>query len=162
MVEDSSLVLSAKLKQTQDDMRIFKRCIDINKQIMGARVASELCILIEAHVAEFNHVLSFASTEALSSEWRTALSSTCSFFTSTNVITASTPTLVAPLRPACLGGRRLLVLLVLPLRLPFHCVWLLLVLRRGLILLLGLVLRGELHTTVVIRTPPHPDLTLPI
>jgi hypothetical protein len=34
----------------------LKRSIDINKQIMGARGASELCTLIEARVAEFNHV----------------------------------------------------------------------------------------------------------
>ena len=34
----------------------LKRNIDINKQIMGAQGASELCTLIEARVAEFNHV----------------------------------------------------------------------------------------------------------
>ena len=34
----------------------LKRSIDINKQIMGARGASELCTLIEARLAECNHV----------------------------------------------------------------------------------------------------------
>ncbi len=34
----------------------LKRNIDINNQIMGARVASELCTLIEARAAEFNPV----------------------------------------------------------------------------------------------------------
>ena len=34
----------------------LKRSIDINKQIMGARGASELCTLIEVRSAEFNHV----------------------------------------------------------------------------------------------------------
>ena len=39
--------------------RALKRsiCIDINKQIMRARGASELCTLIEAQSAEFNQVV---------------------------------------------------------------------------------------------------------
>jgi hypothetical protein len=60
------------------------------------------------------------------------------------LITVNTHTLVAPLRPSCLGGWRLLVLLVLPLRRPFLGGGLLLFLRRGLIagfLLVRLVLR---------------------
>jgi hypothetical protein len=35
----------------------LKRNIDINKQIMRAQGASELCTLIHARVAEFNHVV---------------------------------------------------------------------------------------------------------
>jgi len=34
----------------------LKRSIDINKQILGARCASELCTLVKTSVAEFNHV----------------------------------------------------------------------------------------------------------
>jgi hypothetical protein len=37
-------------------------CFDINKQINGARGESELCTLIEARVAEFNHVVTAPHT----------------------------------------------------------------------------------------------------
>ena len=77
----------------------------------------------------------------------------------------SAHTLVAPLRPACLGGGHLFVLLVLLLRRPFPGVLLLLILRRGLIadvLLVRLVLRcEELRTTAPIHIPPRPDLPIP-
>ena len=39
-----------------EKIRVPKLNIDINKQIMRARGASELCTLIETRVAEFNHV----------------------------------------------------------------------------------------------------------
>jgi hypothetical protein len=39
-----------------ENFRVPKLNIDINKQIMGARGASELCSLVEARAAEFNHV----------------------------------------------------------------------------------------------------------
>jgi hypothetical protein len=45
-----------------EKFRVPKLNIDINKQIMGARGASELCILIEARVAEFNHVVTAPHT----------------------------------------------------------------------------------------------------
>ena len=73
-------------------------------------------------------------------------------------MTVSAHTLVAPLRPACLGGGHLL-------RRPFPGVLLLLFLRRGLIagvLLVRLVLRcEELRTTDPIHIPPRPDLPIP-
>jgi len=37
-------------------------CYDINKQIIGARGASELCTQIEVRVAEFNHVVTAPHT----------------------------------------------------------------------------------------------------
>jgi hypothetical protein len=40
-----------------EKFRVPQQNIDINKQIMRAQGASELCTLIEAHVAEFNHVV---------------------------------------------------------------------------------------------------------
>ncbi len=46
-------------------MIIFKRCIEINKQIPRARGASELCTLIEASVADFNNVNVTTAFQAL-------------------------------------------------------------------------------------------------
>ncbi len=69
--------------------------------------------------------------------------------------TVSTHTLVALLRPACLGGGHLLVLLVLPLRRPFSGGWPLLFLRRGL-------LAGFLLVLVFLVLPLHQGKTADI
>ena len=48
---------SERERETGESERIV-----VNKQIMGARGASELCLLIEACVADFNHVVTAPHT----------------------------------------------------------------------------------------------------